>query len=122
MAVHRADGTLLLEQAKSALSGNPAADRSAELWKSFANWADRCAEGINPATTDFVLYVTPAKTGNLVMEIHAALSVEAATMVLAKVKALIKKKKPDVGCAPYVAHFLKLGDETCVQIIRRFRD
>src|SRR6478736_4398114 len=61
VAIHRSDGTLLLEQSKSALTGNPATDRAKELWKTFANWADLCAQGtIDGATTDFRLYVTPA--------------------------------------------------------------
>lgn len=121
VAVHRADGSLLLEQTKSAMSGNPASNHSKELWKSFANWADRCAEGMSPETTEFEFYVTPVKTGDLVMELHAALSPEAVATVLAKVKALIDPNKPDVGCAPYVAKFLKAGDATCAQIIGRFR-
>jgi len=36
-AIHRLDGTMVLEQSKSALSGNPLADGSVELWKCFAN-------------------------------------------------------------------------------------
>jgi hypothetical protein len=40
VAVHRSDGTLFLEQSKSALTGNPAADRADDLWKTFANWAE----------------------------------------------------------------------------------
>lgn len=73
VGVHRADGTLLLEQSKSALTGNPAADRAEDLWKSFANWADLCVEEkVDPNTTDFRLYVTPVKTGALVGQLHTA--------------------------------------------------
>jgi hypothetical protein len=121
VAIHWADGSQLLEQAKSALSGNPASDRSEELWKTFANWADQCAEGLDPATTHFELYITPVKTGELVMALHAALSTEAVSAVLAKVKTLVNSKKPDVGCSPYVTKFLKAGDAICTQIISRFR-
>jgi hypothetical protein len=122
VAVHRSDGTLLLEQSKSALSGNPAADRSEDLWKSFANWADLCvAKTINPKTTDFRLYVTPVKTGALVGQLHAATAAEAVATVLAKIKKLVDPNKPDVGCAPQVMRFLKAGDETCSLIIQRFQ-
>ena len=120
VAVHWPDGSQLLEQAKSALSGNPASDRSEELWKAFANWADRCADGLDPATAYFELYITPAKTGELVMALHAAVSMEAALAVLAKVKALVNPKKPGVGCGPYVTRFLKVGDTICAQIVARF--
>ncbi|OAI28151.1 hypothetical protein A1351_12105, partial [Methylosinus sp. R-45379] len=122
VGVHRADGTLLLEQSKSALTGNPAADRAEDLWKSFANWAHLCADGtIDPNTTDFRLYVTPVKTGALVGQLHAATAKEAVAAALAKIKKLVDPKKPDVGCAPYVAGFLKAGDAVCSLIISRFQ-
>jgi hypothetical protein len=121
VGVHRADGTLLLEQSKSALTGNPASDRAEELWKSFANWADLCIEKkVDPTTTTFRLYVTPVKTGALVGQIHAATTKEAVTAALAKIKKLIDSKKPDAGCAPQVARFLKAGDAICSLIIARF--
>lgn len=121
VAVHRTDGTLLLEQAKSALSGNPASDKAEDLWKSFANWADLCVDGtVDPATTEFRLYVTPIKTGALVGQLHAATTKEAVAAALAKIKKLIDPAKPDVGCAPQVFRFLKAGDVICGAIIERF--
>lgn len=54
IAIHYANGTYLLEQTKSALSGNPASDRSVELWKAMGNWADLCVAGtVNASTTRF---------------------------------------------------------------------
>lgn len=120
VAVHRADGTHLLEQSKSALSGNPISDRAEELWNSFANWADQCTAGLNPATTDFHLYVSPAKVGGLVEELHACLTGQAAVAALQKIEALIDPKKPEVGCSPHVARFLEAGDAICATIIQRF--
>lgn len=122
VAVHRSDGTLLLEQSKSALSGNPAADRAEDLWKSFANWADLCvAETIDPKTTDFRLYVTPIKTGTLVGQLHAATTSDAVATVLAKIKKLVDLEKPNAGCSPQVRRFLQAGDEICSLIIQRFQ-
>lgn len=121
VAVHRSDGTHLLEQSKSALSGNPAANKSEELWKSFANWSDICAGGLDPNATDFDLYVAPVKTGDLVTAMHAAISDEAAAECVKKIKKLVDPKKPAVGCAPFVTKFLSSGDETCSIIIKRFR-
>jgi len=121
VAVHRSDGTHLLEQLKSALSGNPVANKSEELWKSFANWGAICAEGLDPNNTDFDLYVAPIKTGDLVQAMHSAISDDAVADCLKKIKKLLDPKKPDVGCAPFVAKFLSNGDDTCAIIIRRFR-
>lgn len=41
VAVHYADGTLLLEQCKSALTHNPISDWSDDLWKTVVNWLER---------------------------------------------------------------------------------
>src|SRR4051812_32187398 len=61
VAVHYACGAHLLEQSKSALSGNPASDRSVDLWKALANWADLCVAGTVPlTTTTFRYFVTPS--------------------------------------------------------------
>lgn len=122
VAVHRSDGTLLLEQSKSALTGNPAADRAEDLWKTFANWADLCAAGtVDVKTTDFRLYVTPAKTGTLVTQLHAAAAAEPVAAALLKIKKLVDPKNPEVGCAPQVTRFLKAGDVICSLIIKRFQ-
>lgn len=121
VAVHRANGTFLLEQSKSALVGNPMSDRSEELWKTFANWAELCVDGtVEAATTDFRLYVTPAKTGTLVGAIHAASETDA-DQVLAKIKKLISPAKVNVGCADLVMRFLEAGEDICLRIIARFQ-
>ena len=122
LAIHRSDGTLLLEQSKSALVGNPATDRADELWKTFANWANLCTQGtIDAKTTDFRLYVTPAKTGVLVCQLHAAAAPNLIAELLAKIKKLVDPKKPEVGCTPQVTRFLSAGDKVCQSIIQRFQ-
>lgn len=121
VAVHRADGTLLLEQDKSTLSGNPAADRSIDLWKTFANWATLCTEeSVNPSNTDFHLFVTPLKTGAIVSEMHAAVTTAACTAVLSKIEKLIDPKNPEAGCAPHVRKFLDAKPGVCAAIIKQF--
>ena len=122
VAVHRSDGTVLLEQAKSSISGNPLADRAEDLWKTFANWADHCvAQSISPDTSDFRLYITPGKTGDLVHVLHAAATPEAAAEAIKKIKKLVNTKKPSAGCSPHVQRFLNAGDDICSAIIRRFQ-
>lgn len=121
VAVHRADGTVLLEQSKSALVGNPVSDKSEELWKAFANWAELCIDGaVSPSTTDFHLYVTPAKSGSLIASIHAADEFQA-EQALTKIKKLVAPSTGNVGCTPFVKRFLAAGDSICLQIIQRFQ-
>ena len=59
VAIHHADGTLTLEQTKSALKQNPMSDWASDLWKAVANWLDSAAKGeINADETNFLFYVT----------------------------------------------------------------
>ncbi|WP_127088289.1 ABC-three component system protein [Aquabacter cavernae] len=121
VAVHRSDGSLLLEQDKSTLTGNPAADKAMDLWKTFANWATLCTDKvIDPAKTDFRLFITPTKTGTIVAEMSAATTLAACSAVLARIGKLVNPKKPDVGCAPQVRKFLAAKPEICSAIIARF--
>ncbi len=121
VAVHRADGSLLLEQDKSTFTGNPAANKAVDLWKTFANWATLCTDKtIDPATTQFRLFITPAKTGALIAEMSTATTAAACATVLAKIGKLVDPEKPDVGCAPQVLRFLDAKPEVCSAIIARF--
>lgn len=71
VAIHYADGTLLLEQCKSALAHNPISDWSSDLWKTVANWLDMVeTQGVDESKTSFQLYVAPSKLGKLLSLIH----------------------------------------------------
>ena len=64
VAIHHANGGLLLEQTKSALKQNPISDWAEDLWKAFENWrAMLVAEEIDPGATLYRLFVTPQKKG-----------------------------------------------------------
>lgn len=122
IAVHRADGTLLLEQSKSAISANnPVSDTSLDLWKTFANWADLCVQDIvDPDTTDFRLYVTPVKSGEIVRTLDKAKSEDELNNVLLQLKNIIKSKKSNTKWKQKLSCFLEAGDKICSKIISRF--
>lgn len=121
-AIHRHDGTLWLEQSKSALSGNPIADSSVELWKSFANWAGLCIDGkIDPATTAFRLFVCPLKDGPIATQLHEASSDADVKVLLATIAKKVTPSTKLKGCNPKISDFLAAGEATCIQIIKNFR-
>lgn len=121
-AIHRPDGTLVLEQAKSALGGNPVADGSVELWKCFANWASLCAEGeVDPEQSQFRLYVCPPKQGALAEQLHAAAGDEEAKVLLAKIAKKVTPGNKLKGCNPKITEFLGAGEAVCAAIVRNFR-
>jgi hypothetical protein len=119
VAVHHALGGLIFEQSKSALSGNPATDRSVELWKSLSNWATLPIPLVTAATA-FRYYVTPLKNGGLINDLNDAKDADKATLLLKKFKTKTFQGKPGVGIEPLVAKFLAAGDEICRIVIERF--
>jgi len=72
VSVHYADGTKLLEQIKSAISQNPVADWSRDLWKSIHNWLEDQVPFTPSHGKRFRLYVSPGHTGAFVAGLSAA--------------------------------------------------
>jgi len=121
IAIHWPDGRLLLEQSKSALSGNPLSDGSSELWKAFANWANLCAEeSVDPATTTFRLYVCPVKEAGIALLMHEAKTDADAQALLTKIAKKVTLKNQLKGCNPKITEFLAAGEDLCKAIIRNF--
>ena len=111
---------MLLEQSKSALSGNPAADKSEDLWKTFANWVDGCSEaGLSVDTTNFRYYVTPAKSGALISAIDASEGEVETAALLKKLNKLVAGQDTNLGWVKQLSRFLAAGDAICTKVIER---
>ena len=73
VAVQTPDGETRLTQSKSALGGNPVADRAIGLWKSLFNWVQAAQSGlVDPSKTIFELYVSTPKEGDIVKKFSEA--------------------------------------------------
>ena len=98
-------GIRIAEQDKSALKGNPVADRSVDLWKTFSNWVKAAQSGdLKPETTRYVLYVSHPKTGEIVRNFAQACSKTEAA------KAFANAKKKLWGDAPRFAPKSQLSE------------
>jgi len=107
VAVHYADGSVLLEQTKSALKQNPISDWSDELWKCFANWTEGIAAGkIAPECSSFQLYVTPAKQGDWAQALSNAKTASDLDALFATINAKRTKSKKPKACDAYIDSFL----------------
>lgn len=111
VAVHYADGTLLLEQCKSALSHNALSDWSEDLWKAVANWLDAVeSKKIDGSKTGFQLYVTPPRTGKISSAIHNAAEAHDVQALAKLVKERLSKRAQPPKCMPHVQRFLDASD------------
>ncbi|WP_159091535.1 ABC-three component system protein [Aminobacter sp. MSH1] len=119
VAIHHKSGTVILEQSKSALSGNPASNKSADLWKALSNWAE-LPRSLFDSVDLFRYYVTPFKSGDLVRELNEAKDVGKAATLLKRFKTKSFKGAPGIGAEPLIAKFLAAGDPVCLKVIERF--
>jgi hypothetical protein len=111
VSVHYLDGSVCLEQTKSALKQNPIADWDEDLWKAFDNWRVMLHAGQCDATcTKFRLYVTPAKKGAFAEALSAAKSNEEIEAALAVIKTKLGKKKTPPASAAKVKALLDAAE------------
>lgn len=122
IAIHFADGGLLLEQCKSALSHNALSDWSEDLWKTLGNWLDLLTSGkIDVFKTSFQLYVTPPKTGKVSSAMHLASKPEDVRAIIQLVKGKLKARKRPPECINHVQKFLDATEAHQNALIIGFR-
>lgn len=122
VAVHYADGTVLLEQCKSALSHNAVSDWSEDFWKAIANWVKSSQTGkITNANTIFQLYVTPPKTGKICAAMHAAAKPEDVQAFTTLLKQKLARRSEPPKCMPHIQRFLDATDDIRLAVARQFR-
>jgi hypothetical protein len=122
VAVHYPDGTVMLEQTKSALKQNPLTDWSDELWKAIANWLDGIASGkLIPGKSRFQLYVTPPRQGDWVQALSGAATDADVETLLAVIKVKHAKLKKPKGCESNLQCFLNASAESRNAVITHFR-
>jgi hypothetical protein len=108
VAVHLADGTVEVEQIKSATRQNPISDWSDELWKTFANWFDAIAAGhLIIGFTRFILYVTPPRTGEWVEALSNASTDAEVDEIVATIEAKLNRLRTPKACDSNLRRFLE---------------
>lgn len=121
IAVHLADGSIVLEQAKSALSQNPVSDWADDFWKCLANWLDFVVTDANKIEkSQFHLYVTPIKQGARSQELSNATTHGEVEAITASIRKSLSQQKKVPGCMPYLKKFLEATAEDRTAIVSRF--
>ena len=122
VAVHFADGSIVLEQAKSALTQNPVSDWADDFWKCLANWLDSVAENvIEIEKSQFRLYVTPVRQGKRCQELSDATTRDAVEAITSSIRTSVSKQKTVPACMPFLKKFLDATAEKRVAVISRFK-
>lgn len=121
IAVHHTDGSITIEQCKSALSSNPASDLAPDFWKTLANWSRFYKNNEYPPISKLIYYVTPKKNGNIIEKIDSAKSIGAAHKTLIDIKKLSKALGSRTECGKVIKEFISADEQICIDIIQKFR-
>lgn len=129
VAVTDGRGGTTLEQAKSAASQNPIADRSVELWKTLANWV-RAVQStqVAPSVTSFEIFVSKKRAGKIAESFATAKNALEAVAALTTAKTLLwgeppkysKSSKLATTLAPHVDCVFQAKPGVVATIIERF--
>ncbi|MHC2289000.1 ABC-three component system protein [Bradyrhizobium barranii] len=120
VAVHFLDGSQLLEQDKSALKQNPISDWADDLWKTIAHWLGDIQTGaIDPASTTFRIYVTPAHEGEIAAALSVAATMEEVHGLTAQIEAKLSKRRKPPSCQADLQEFLDASDEERFALVSR---
>lgn len=120
VAVHYSDGTVVVEQCKSALSHNALSDWSGDFWKAIANWLDAIrAQQIAVDKAAFTLYVTPVWAGSLATAMHTAATPQEVLKFTESVRAKLAKKAEPPKCMVHVQRFLDATDDERLAFVQR---
>lgn len=122
VTVHYPDGSILLEQTKSALSQNPLGDFANDFWKCLTNWFTSVSSGtIDPKVTTFRLYVTPVKSGPRATALSQATSQKDIEKIFSRLKTSLSKLKKQPSCLAHINAVLGLTPEDRFNVVSRFR-
>lgn len=130
VASESVSGEKLLEQDKSTTSeGNPVADRAVPLWNTFANWVTFVSQGkLEPRKTQFVIYVTAPRTGDLVSLFNDANTMPRAQAALARAGTMLwgstarssARAAVSTTLRPLLKKIFEADAELVARIIQRF--
>src|SRR5262249_47466 len=120
VAVHYADGSVMLEQTKSAPKSNPLGDWSKELWKAVANWINALSTDRIPSDSKFRLYVTPPHQAELAQAMTDASTPPEAAAFVELVKLKYAKLKKPKACDPYLQSFLGASADHQAAVVTQF--
>ncbi|RWI83811.1 ABC-three component system protein [Mesorhizobium sp.] len=122
VAVHYADGTVCLEQTKSALKTNPLSDWAIDFWKALANWAGAFDDGLlKIGKARFRIYVTPSRKGTFAQALSDATTANEVGAILAGIAKKAAAAKSSPACAEHLKTVLDLAPERQVAIIANMR-
>ena len=119
VAIHYANGELLLEQDKSGTATNPLTDLSKDLWRTIAIWIGLVvSKTVALDKCRFHLYVTPIQSGPWATLLSNATTAADLEPLLKKAKQLLKRKAQP-ACAADLKTFIDAEPDMRLELVKR---
>lgn len=122
VSVRYSDGSLLLEQTKSALKQNPVADWAKDLWKCLFNWLENPPSSRHEKESiQYCLYVAPRHTGGFVSKMHSARTDDEVGSLVAAIKSTVNPARKKTEAYKFAARFLDATASEQAALIKNFQ-
>lgn len=117
----KSDGSVISEEDKSSIVGNPLTNKSTDLWKTFSNWVQAAKDDeLIITNTRFVLYCNKSGRSGIVDRFSEALSSDAAKSALEFAKNTLSDIDDKHDIWKYFDFSANENEDLLLQIIERF--
>jgi hypothetical protein len=121
VATQRNDGSLIAEEDKSSIVGNPITNKSTSLWKTFYNWIEAINDGeINVDVTKFILYCNSSGEHGIVDELSSSTNVATATAAIVYIKNKLADIKKGHAIWKYFDYVVNQNENIFLDLIENF--
>lgn len=116
------DGSVIAEEDKSSVVGNPVTDRSTDLWKTFSNWVEGVTNGeFDISSTTFVLFRTKEGRTGLAETFNQCTTREQAERALSNAKSRLSDIDDKHPIWPHYKYALLDNRNILIDVIVNFQ-
>ena len=121
VATSKLNGSVISEEDKSSIIGNPITDRSTDLWKTFSNWIDAINSGVlNVKKTKFILYCNQTGRLGIVNKFSDAKNHKEIKTAIDYAKTELNDIKPNHNIWKYYNFVINENQTLFLEIVERF--
>jgi hypothetical protein len=119
--VHHGDGTVFLEQDKSARAYNPLSPWAVDLWKTISIWVEHAESDTEDNVRRYILFVTPLHESDFAKSLNDAQADADIDKLIGDIRSRYVGTKTKPRSGPHVERFLAADEATQRKVVGRMR-
>jgi hypothetical protein len=121
VATLTSESTVIAEEDKSSIGGNPLTDRSKNLWKAFSNWIEAINSGaLDVGKTKFILYCNHSGRNGIVDEFSSAQNRLDAQKAIEYARKELNSIGPEHDIWKYYDYVINQHEALLLNVVERF--